>query len=49
VPGAFCNARGRVVADLRLLLPAPGLGLLRVSAALAALVRRIVAHKRGTA
>lgn len=36
VPGAFCNAQGRVIADLRLLLPAPGLGLLRVSAALAA-------------
>ena len=35
VPGAFCNAQGRVVADLRLLLPAPGLGLLRISSALA--------------
>jgi hypothetical protein len=35
VPGAFCNAQGRVVADLRLLLPAPGLGLLRTSSALA--------------
>ncbi|MHA7817106.1 MAG: CAF17-like 4Fe-4S cluster assembly/insertion protein YgfZ [Pseudohaliea sp.] len=35
VPGALCNAKGRVIADLRLLLPASGGGLLRVGAALA--------------
>ncbi|HBO13767.1 MAG TPA: hypothetical protein DD491_13345, partial [Halieaceae bacterium] len=35
VPGALCNAQGRVVADLRLLLPAPDHGLLRVGSALA--------------
>jgi folate-binding protein YgfZ len=31
VPGALCNARGRVLADLRLLLPAAEQGLLRLS------------------
>jgi len=36
VPGALCNAQGRVVADLRLLLPEAERGLLRVSEALAA-------------
>ncbi len=35
VPGALCNAQGRVVADLRLLLPASDRGLLRVGTALA--------------
>ncbi|KGE03343.1 CAF17-like 4Fe-4S cluster assembly/insertion protein YgfZ [Pseudohaliea rubra] len=36
VSGALCNARGRVVTDLRLLLPEGDRGLLRVSEALAA-------------
>jgi len=35
VHGALCNAQGRVVADLRLLLPAADRGLLRVGSALA--------------
>ncbi len=35
VPGALCNPQGRVVADLRLLLPEAGAGLLRVGAAIA--------------
>ena len=30
VPGALCNVQGRVIADLRVLLPEPALGLLRL-------------------